>query len=81
MKFTGKVVGGAIGLLTLLIGTFSLLLASRKSPVPVTHGEQLPFRDVMVRVAPHGFGLALGGVGFSAKSRPRSNGKPVCARP
>jgi MFS family permease len=56
---------GAIGLLTLLVGAFSLALASRKSPVPVTHGEHLPFRDVMVRVAPHGFGLALGGVGFS----------------
>jgi MFS family permease len=55
----------AIGLLILLIGAFSLGLASRKSPVPVTHGEHLPFRDVMVRVAPHGLGLALGGVGFS----------------
>jgi MFS family permease len=55
----------AIGLLILLIGAFSLVLASRKSPVPVTHGEHLPFRSVMVRVAPHGFGLALGGVGFS----------------
>jgi MFS family permease len=56
---------GAIGLLTLLIGSFSLILASRKSPVPVKRGEHLPFRDVLVRVAPHGFGLALGGVGFS----------------
>lgn len=56
---------GGIGLLILLIGAFSLVLASRKSPVPVTHGEHLPFRDVMFRVAPHGFGLALGGVGFS----------------
>jgi MFS family permease len=55
----------SIGLLILLIGAFSLVLASRKSPVPVTHGEHLPFRDVMVRVAPHGFGLALGGVGYS----------------
>ncbi len=56
---------GAIGLLILLLGAFSLGLASRKSPVPVKRGEHLPFRDVMVRVAPHGFGLALGGVGFS----------------
>jgi predicted MFS family arabinose efflux permease len=56
---------GSIGLLILLIGAFSLVIASRKSPVPVSHGEHLPFRDVMVRVAPHGFGLALGGVGFS----------------
>ncbi|MGA2890639.1 MAG: MFS transporter [Terracidiphilus sp.] len=56
---------GSIGLVTLLIGAFSLLLASRKSPVPVVHGEHLPFRDVMFRVAPHGMGLALGGVGYS----------------
>jgi predicted MFS family arabinose efflux permease len=55
----------AIGLVILLICAFSFALASRKSPVPVTHGEHLPFRDVAVRVAPHGFGLALGGVGFS----------------
>jgi MFS family permease len=56
---------GSIGLLILLVGGFSLTIASRKSPVPVTRGEHLPFSDVMVRVAPHGFGLALGGVGFS----------------
>jgi MFS family permease len=55
----------SIGLLTLIIGAFSLALASRKSPVPVAHGEHLPFRDVMFRVAPHGMGLALGGVGYS----------------
>jgi MFS family permease len=48
----------SIGLLTLLIGAFSLALACRKSPVTVTPGEHLPFRDVMFRVAPHGFGLA-----------------------
>jgi predicted MFS family arabinose efflux permease len=55
----------SIGLLTLLIGAFSLALACRKSPVAVTPGEHLPFRDVMFRVAPHGFGLALGGIGYS----------------
>jgi MFS family permease len=55
----------SIGLLTMLVCAFSFTLASRKSPVPVTHGERLPFRDVMFRVAPHGFGLALGGMGYS----------------
>jgi MFS family permease len=55
----------AIGLLTLLIGAFSLALASRKSPVPVHPGEHLPFHHVVGRVAPHGMGLALGGVGYS----------------
>jgi MFS family permease len=55
----------SIGLLTLLLGLFSLALASRKSPVTVTPGEHLPFRNVLGRVAPHGMGLALGGVGYS----------------
>ena len=55
----------SIGLLTLLVCAFSFSLAIRKSPVPVSRGERLPFRDVMFRVAPHGFGLALGGVGYS----------------
>jgi MFS family permease len=56
---------GAIGLLTMLICGFSLLRASRKAPVPVMHGEHLPFSHVLGRVAPHGMGLALGGVGYS----------------
>jgi MFS family permease len=56
----------SIGLLILLIGGFSLLLASRKEPVKVTPGEHLPFRDVALRVAPHGMALALGGIGYSA---------------
>jgi MFS family permease len=56
---------GSIGLLTLLVGVISLVLASRKCPVTVAPGEHLPFRDVMFRVAPHGMGLALGGVGYS----------------
>ena len=56
---------GSIGLLTLLLGAFSLALASRKSPVEVVPGEHLPFRHVLGRVAPHGMGLALGGVGYS----------------
>jgi MFS family permease len=55
----------SIGLLTLLICAFSFALACRKSPVPVPPGEHLPFRHVLGRVAPHGMGLALGGVGYS----------------
>jgi MFS family permease len=56
---------GSIGLLILLIGGFSLALASYKSPVTVPPGEHLPFRDVAFRVAPHGMALALGGIGYS----------------
>jgi MFS family permease len=55
----------SIGLLTLLIGAFSFTLASRKCPVPVHPGEHLPFHHVVGRVAPHGMGLALGGIGYS----------------
>jgi MFS family permease len=56
---------GAIGMVTVLIGAVSLALAHRKSPVHVTGGEHLPFSRVLGRVAPHGMGLALGGVGYS----------------
>ena len=48
-----------------LIGALSLFLAYRKPPVPVVHGEHLPFSHVLGRVAPHGMGLALGGVCYS----------------
>lgn len=56
---------GAIGLLTIIVGAVSLVLAYRKPPVPVVHGEHLPFSHVLGRVAPHGMGLALGGVCYS----------------
>lgn len=55
----------SIGLLTIAIGAISLVVAYRKAPVPVVHGVHLPFRDVLGRVAPHGMGLALGGICYS----------------
>jgi len=55
----------AIGLVILLIGVFSLVLASRKDPVIIAPGKHLSFRRVLGRVVPHGMGLALGGVGYS----------------
>ncbi len=55
----------SIGLLTMLVGGISLVLAFRKPPVTVTPGEHLPFSHVMTRVAPHGMGLALGGMCYS----------------
>jgi MFS family permease len=55
----------SIGLLIILVSAVSLAMASRKSPVKVTPGEHLPFSHVAGRVAPHGMGLALGGVGYS----------------
>lgn len=55
----------SIGILTVLVCGISLLMAYRKPPVPVVHGEHLPFSHVLGRVAPHGMGLALGGVCYS----------------
>jgi MFS family permease len=56
---------GSLGILTVILGAVSFVLAQRKNPVPVTPGEHLPFRDVLGRVAPHGMALALGGLGYS----------------
>jgi MFS family permease len=56
---------GSIGLLTMVLGAASLVIASRKKPVIVAPGVHLPFAHVLRRVAPHGMGLALGGVGYS----------------
>lgn len=55
----------SLGLFTMLIGGASLLMASRKSDLPITPGAHLPFTKVMWKVAPHGMALALGGVCYS----------------
>jgi MFS family permease len=55
----------SIGVLTMLIGAVSFAIAWRKAPVQVEPGEHLPFAHVLGRVAPHGMGLALGGVSYS----------------
>jgi MFS family permease len=55
----------SLGISTIFIGALSLLLAMRKAPVPVISGKHLPFSHVLGRVAPHGMGLALGGVCYS----------------
>jgi MFS family permease len=55
----------SIGIFTICIGALSLVMAMRKEPVPVIEGEHLPFSHVLGRVAPHGMGLALGGVCYS----------------
>jgi len=56
---------GSIGVLTMVLGAVSLAIATRKKPVTVAPGVHLPFTQVLGRVAPHGMGLALGGVGYS----------------
>jgi len=56
---------GSLGILTILIGGASVFMAARKRPIPIMEGEHLPFSHVLGRVAPHGMGLALGGVCYS----------------
>jgi MFS family permease len=56
---------GSLGFFTIGLGVFSVVMAARKQPAPVIEGEHLPFRSVLGRVAPHGMGLALGGVCYS----------------
>jgi predicted MFS family arabinose efflux permease len=56
---------GSIGLVTILIGALSLVLASIKRPIMAPPGKHLPFRDVLGRIAPYGMGLAMSGVGYS----------------
>jgi MFS family permease len=55
----------SLGIFTIAIGAVSLAMAARKAPVPVVEGTHLPFAQVLGRVAPHGMGLALGGVCYS----------------
>ncbi len=55
----------SIGWLTLAVCAASVIQAARKAPVAVVPGKHLSFRDVLGRVAPHGMGLAMGGVGYS----------------
>ena len=56
----------SVAILTIVICAIAYFWAAIKPPVPVAPGEHLPFRNVLGRVTPHGMGLALGGVGYSA---------------
>lgn len=54
-----------IGVMTILVAGISFAIALRKGAVMVEPGEHLPFARVLGRVAPHGMGLALGGISYS----------------
>lgn len=56
----------SVALLTIIVCAAAYAWAAVKQPVAVTAGEHLPFKSVLGRVMPHGMGLALGGVGYSA---------------
>ena len=55
----------SIGALTVLICGISLLFALRKEDVHVEPGEHLPFGHIVLRVLPHGMGLALAQVAYN----------------
>lgn len=55
----------SLGCITVIIGAVSYFIAASKCPIKVEPGEHLPFKHIMFRVAPHGMGLALGGVGYT----------------
>lgn len=48
----------------MLLGILGFGLAWPRRAAALLHGERMPFHHVLGRVAPHGFGLALGGIGF-----------------
>jgi MFS family permease len=56
----------SVALLTIVVCAVAYAWAAVKQPVTVTASDHLPFKSVLGRVTPHGMGLALGGVGYSA---------------
>ena len=58
----------SLGILTFVLGLVAIPLAMMKARVAPSHGERLPFKSVLSRVAPYGIGLALGSIGFGSLS-------------
>ncbi|KAF1068064.1 MAG: putative MFS-type transporter YhhS [Pseudomonas citronellolis] len=54
----------SMGASVILLALLGFALAWPKRAAAIVHGERLPFHHVLGRVAPHGTGLALGGIGF-----------------
>ncbi|UUC52787.1 MFS transporter [Pseudomonas citronellolis] len=54
----------SMGAVVMLLAAVGFALAWPKRAAAIVHGERLPFHHVLGRVAPHGTGLALGGIGF-----------------
>ncbi|SNB68378.1 Predicted arabinose efflux permease, MFS family [Arboricoccus pini] len=55
---------GVIGATILFIAVLGASIAWRKQATAIVAGIRLPFRRVLLRVLPHGLGLALGSIGF-----------------
>lgn len=54
----------SMGVSIILLALLGLKLGWNRKPVPIVHGERLPFMHVLGKVFPHGMGLALGSIGF-----------------
>ncbi len=55
-----------VGLTIVALAGIGYFLARLKQATAIIKGEHLPFRNVLRRVLPHGFGLALGSIGFGS---------------
>ncbi|HEV7814591.1 MAG TPA: MFS transporter [Janthinobacterium sp.] len=58
----------AIGAVVLLIGAGGAAFAATRAPVALVSGEPMAFREVFMRVLPHGLCQALGSMGFGVIS-------------
>ena len=56
----------SIGLATVLIGIFALVLALTKRPAPLVPGVRLPFSHVFLAVMPNGLVMACSSAGFGS---------------
>lgn len=54
----------SVGIVVMAVPAAGVALALRMAPAAVARGRRIPFHRILRRVAPHGLGLALGGVGF-----------------
>ncbi|CAM2176268.1 putative transporter YhhS [Paraburkholderia sacchari] len=56
----------SLGVSVIGLAALGFWLARPIAPVPIVHGERMPYRSVLTRVLPHGLGLALGSAGFGS---------------
>ncbi|NLP61591.1 MFS transporter [Paraburkholderia sacchari] len=56
----------SLGVSVIALAALGFWLGRPIAPVPIVHGERMPWRSVLTRVLPHGLGLALGSAGFGS---------------
>jgi len=55
---------GAVGAIILILCLAGFMVATRMAPTPLFKGRRVPLGHILLRVAPFGMALALGGTGF-----------------